>query len=490
MRLTEPFRTHAFRTAVIACAAFGAMTLLLFGFIYWQTTWLETAQTDRSLINEYTFLSRETPAALAQDIRAHYGVGLHRLSFAAIFAPDGTRIVGGIETIPPGLPQDQMPHEVVSIRRDEPGISREKVRAVAGRLADGEILVVGRSEQDIDKLRSLELRALSLGLLPALAASIGIGLFASQRTIARVRRVNQAISRIMMGHLSERLPSAGTMDELDQLAGSVNAMLAEIERLLAEVKGVGDNIAHDLRTPLARVRVRLERARGRSRTAAEQDAVLGQAIEDLDQTLAIITALLRIGELEAGRRQSGFASVSLAGLLQEAADLFAPLAEQRGLQFQLTLGPDAEICADRDLLMEALVNLLDNAIKFAPENGSVGLALLHEDAVPVIRISDSGAGVPEHERKAVLDRFYRADPSRHIPGSGLGLSLVAAIVRLHGFSLAMHGLDPGFAVDIICGSDDLGMSGPAPRPPRRSRQGPYIWPAWRRSGWLLPGVSA
>jgi signal transduction histidine kinase len=448
--LTELFRTHAFRTAAIACAAFGTMTLMLFGFIYWQTAWLETERIDQSLIHEYAFLSREKSAAMVDDIRAHYGADLHRQSFAAIFAPDGTRIVGGLESIPAGLAEDQLPHEVESLRRDEPGITREKVRAVAGRMNDGKELVVGRSEQDLDKLRGLVLRALSLGFLPALAASLGIGLFASQRTIARVRSVNQAIARIMQGHLSERLPSAGTMDELDQLAGSVNTMLAEIERLLAEVKGVGDNIAHDLRTPLARLRVQLERARGRASSAAEQDAVLGQAIENLDQSLAIITALLRVGELEAGRRRAGFTDISLAGLLREAADLMAPLAEQRGLQFQLTLSPDVEIRADRELMIEVLVNLVDNAIKFSPSHGSVGLALLHEDAGPVIRIADSGNGIPPHERKAVLDRFYRADPSRHIPGSGLGLSLVAAIVRLHGFSLDMHDLSPGFAVDVTC----------------------------------------
>jgi signal transduction histidine kinase len=430
------------------------MTLVLFGFIYWQTAWLETERIDQSLIHEYVFLSRETPAALQADIRAHYGSDLHRQSFAAIFAPDGARIVGGLVSVPLGLPRDRMPHEADCLRIDERGITREKARVVAGRLDDGKELVVGRSEQDLDKLRALVLRALSLGLPPALAASLGIGLFASQRTIARVRNVNQAIYRIMQGHLSERLPSAGTMDELDQLASSVNTMLAEIERLLDEVKGVGDNIAHDLRTPLTRLRVRLERARGRPGSAAEQDAVLGQAIEDLDQTLAIITALLRIGELEAGRRQSGFTDVSLVSLVREAADLFAPLAEQRGLQFHLTLRPDIEIRADRDLLMEALVNLLDNAIKFAPERGSVGLALLQEETCPIIRITDSGGGVPKHERKAVLDRFYRADPSRHIPGSGLGLSLVAAIIRIHGFSLAMHDVDTGFAVDIACGSRD------------------------------------
>jgi len=452
VRLAELSRAHAFRTAAIVCAAFGAVTLLLFGFIYWQTAWMDMERIDRRLINEFTILSRETPAALQADITTHYGADLPRQVFAAAFAPDGMRIVGGLQSPPPGLAPDRTPHEAEALRLDERGTTLERVRAVAGRLADGKLLVVGRSEEDLDKLRALVVRALALGLLPALAAALGIGLFASQRTIARVRRVNQAISRIMQGHLSERLPSAGGIDELDQLAGSVNTMLAEIERLLAEVKGVGDNIAHDLRTPLARLRVRLEHARGRASSLTELDSVLGRAIEDLDQTLAIITALLRIGELEAGRRQSGFGNVSLASLLHEAADLVAPLMEQRGLQFQLTLSPDVDILGDRDLLMEALVNLLDNALKFAPEHGSVGLALLQENGRAVIRIADSGAGVPARDRKAVLDRFYRADPSRHIQGVGLGLSLVAAIVRLHGFALAMHDLNPGFAVDITCSS--------------------------------------
>ncbi len=428
------------------------MTLLLFGFIYWQTAWLETERIDRRLMNEFAILSREPPASMVADINTHYGTDLHRQVVAAVFAPDGTRIVGGFDSPPAGLPVDRFPHEADALRLDGPGLTRERVRAVAGRLNDGRELVVGRSEDDLDKLRALVLRALSLGLLPALAASLGIGLFASQRTIARVRRVNQAIARIMQGHLSERLPSEGTMDELDQLAGSVNTMLAEIERLLGEVKGVGDSIAHDLRTPLARLRVRLERARGRHNNAADQDAALGEAIEDLDQSLAIITALLRVGEVESGRRRAGFAHISLASLLRETADLMGPLAEQRGLQFHLTLSPDVEIDADRDLLIEAFVNLLDNAIKFCPEGGSVGLALLRADSGPVIRIADSGNGIPPRERKAVLDRFYRADPSRHIPGSGLGLSLVSAIVRLHGFSLTMHDLNPGFAVHVTCNS--------------------------------------
>jgi signal transduction histidine kinase len=265
-----------------------------------------------------------------------------------------------------------------------------------------------------------------------------------------VREVNQTIGRIMQGHLYERLPTAGTEDVLDQLADSVNVMLAEIERLLAEVKGVGDNIAHDLRTPLTRLRTRLESGLVRAGSQSELESVVASAIEDLDQSLAIITALLRIGELEADRRQAAFAPVALDGLLSEAADLYAPLAEQRGVGLHLAPGSDQTVLGDRGLLFEAVVNLLDNAVKFAPTGGSVTLALLEEQGGPVIRVADTGAGIAPEEREAALKRFYRADPSRHIAGSGLGLSLVAAILRMHGFDLRMSDGAYGFAVDILC----------------------------------------
>jgi len=402
------------------------------------------------LSHEYLVLSHEDPATMLADVNTRYNSDPHRQSFAALFAADGTPIAGGLTARPAGLPNDGAPHEAAAERRGEHGTTRERMRAVAGRLPNGQELLVGRSEEDLAKLRALVLRALGLGLLPALAASLGIGLFASHRTIARVREVNQTIGSIMQGHLYERLPTAGTEDVLDQLADSVNVMLAEIERLLAEVKGVGDNIAHDLRTPLTRLRMRLESGLTRAASQSELNAVVGGAIADLDQSLAIITALLRIGELEADRRQAAFAPVALGALLAEAADLYAPLAEQRGIQLHLAAGADQTVLGDRGLLFEAVANLLDNAVKFAPQAGWVTLALLVEAGGPVIRVADTGAGIAPEEREAALKRFYRADPSRHIAGSGLGLSLVAAILRMHGFGLRMSDGAYGFAVDILC----------------------------------------
>ena len=285
-------------------------------------------------------------------------------------------------------------------------------------------------------------------MLPGIVLALAAGTVASLRALARVGAVNRALERIMDGDLQKRLPAAGTFDALDQLAGSVNRMLDEIERLLGEVKGVGDNIAHDLRTPLTRLRSRLEGGMLRAESQAELAHVVERAIDDLDQCLSVITALLRIGELEGKQRRAGFAMVSLGEILKEAADLYAPLAEERGLTLVLQDGPDFRVFGDRDLLFEAVANLLDNAVKFSPDGGKVSLTL---EEGPTIRVSDTGAGIPPSEQEAVLRRFYRADPSRHIEGSGLGLSLVVAILRLHDFQLRMHRLEDGFAVDVVCG---------------------------------------
>jgi len=433
----------------MVCAAFGATTLLLFGFIYWQTAGLVSVRIDGFIRHEHAALLRESPAVMAADVNTRYADDLHRLSFAAIFAPSGAPVAGGLAALPRDLAQDGTLHDIEVLRRGEQGSAPEVARVVAGRLADGSLLVVGRSVQDLTDLRSRVGRALWLGLLPALAASLAIGLFASRRTIVRVRAVNRAIARIMQGHLQERLPVRGG-GALDQLAQSCNRMLAEIERLLDEVKGVGESIAHDLRGPLTSLRFRLETGRARARSQADLDGVVAGGLQDLDQSLAIITALLRIGEVQAERRQAAFHQVGLAELLREVAELYAPLAEERGLTFGLTLGVDADVWADRALLLEALVNLVDNAVKFAPPAGTVSVKLMWEGTAPVIRVADSGSGIAPAYRDVVLTRFYRAPPSRHVPGTGLGLSLVSAIVRRHGFELRMSDVACGFAVDILC----------------------------------------
>jgi signal transduction histidine kinase len=271
----------------------------------------------------------------------------------------------------------------------------------------------------------------------------------SLRALNRLSEVNRRIQRIVAGDLRERLPSRGRDDPFDQLAVSVNRMLGEIEALIHEIAGVGDDIAHDLRTPLTRVRIRLERGREHAATLEELRAVVDVSIAGLDQSLAIVTALLRIAEIEHSRRLAGFSQVRLAPLVREVGDLYDPIAEDKRITLQVEAADETIVHGDRDLLFEAVANLVDNAVKFTPEGGRVELALLRRDGETVIRVKDTGPGIPEIERQAVTKRFYRSDKSRRTEGLGLGLSLVAAIVKLHGFRFTIAP-GPGCTAEIAC----------------------------------------
>jgi signal transduction histidine kinase len=224
---------------------------------------------------------------------------------------------------------------------------------------------------------------------------------------------------------------------------------AQVEEALQEAKVVGDNIAHDLRTPLTRVRMRLERGREHASTLEELRAVAGQAIADLDQSLTTITALLRITEIEHSRRREGFSEIQLAPLIHEAADLYDPIAENKGVALRVEAPDGATVNGDRDLLFEAVANLVDNAVKFTPEGGRVELALLYQEGETVIRVIDTGPGISESEREAVTQRFYRSDQTRSIKGLGLGLSMVAAIIKLHSFRFNISA-GPGCTAEIAC----------------------------------------
>ena len=223
----------------------------------------------------------------------------------------------------------------------------------------------------------------------------------------------------------------------------------QLEEALQEAKVVGDNIAHDLRTPLTRVRIRLERGREHASTLEEFRAVADQAIASLDQLLTTITALLRITEIEHSRRRERFGEVQLAPLICEVGDLYGPIAEDKGVTLWAEAPDGATVQGDRDLLFEAVVNLVDNAVKFTPEGGRVELVLLCKEGETVIRVIDTGPGIPEIEREAVTKRFYRSDKSRNTKGLGLGLSLVAAIIKLHDFRFRISA-GPGCTAEIAC----------------------------------------
>jgi len=290
---------------------------------------------------------------------------------------------------------------------------------------------------------------LSLTLIPGL---VGWHLL-RRRPLRRVERLQRSLERIVAGHLEERLPLSPRHDELDMLADAVNTTLAQLERSMHEVKGVCDGIAHDLRTPLTRLRARLHQLQ-QLPLAEPQAERLGEALAETEAIMSRFQGLLRISELEDTRRRMAFAPLDLAALLRQAHEFYEPMAQEKAQTLTLELAADLPaVQGDAELLFEALVNLLDNAVKFAPLGGRVRLVAYAAGAGLRIEVIDDGPGIPEAERESVLRRLYRGDASRQQPGYGLGLSLVAAIVRLHGFSLSIAAAEPTGARVVIASGE-------------------------------------
>jgi signal transduction histidine kinase len=323
------------------------------------------------------------------------------------------------------------------------------IRAIARRMPNGDALVIGRDVDETKEISHVVGQALVLGLLPALGLCLLAGAWLSMRAQKRVEEVNQRVQRIVAGDLRERLPHRDVDEPFSKLAAIVNGMLDEMETMIRALAGVGNDIAHDLRTPLTRARLALERGRTNATTPEQFHAAADKAIANIDQSLTIITALLRLAEIENNRRSSAFGMVPLHEMLHEVYDLYEPIAENKNIVLRVEIRQQSNVRGDRDLLFEAVANLLDNAIKFTPEGGRVDIELTRGNGETIVRVTDTGCGISEQEREAVLRRFYRSDKIRSTPGVGLGLSLVAAIVKLHGFRLAIQA-GPGGRLAIIC----------------------------------------
>jgi signal transduction histidine kinase len=471
IRPGEIWRTSTFRFACLSSGIFASLLVVLCALIYWQAAVYETGEIDGFIVKDARRIAsgdvRPTVEALLEQVDNQPG----RLAYSALFTPDFKPEIGNLAEMPLRLPADGRAHRAVTIDRRSGIPVEHTLRAVAIRLPSREILVIGRSVWQLEDLEDALLRTLTVGALPALLISLVAGIFFSRRALERVRHVHRRITRIIASDLRERLPLQGTQDDFDRLSHSVNLMLDEIEGLLGEIRGVGGDIAHDLKTPLTRVRTRLERAREAADSGEHLGEAIDTAIAGLDQALAIITALLRITELEDGRRRAGFGSVDLAAIIQDVVELYDPIAEAAEVTLATRIDTTGFVIGDRHLLIEALANIIDNAIKFTPRSGRVEVALRGEPSRPVVRVADSGPGIPVDERDSVMRRFYRSDKSRHLPGSGLGLGMVGAITKLHNFRVTIGDAHPGCIFELACFTEAAGqVAAPAngltrPHPP-------------------------
>jgi len=444
MRLREFWRTSRFRQTLIYGGMFAAILVGMLGFIYSQTAGYLGRQADQILRVEAANLEKVAAEALPARVDQEVRSDPRHIDLYGLFSREDVWITGNVRALP-AIPLDGSPRELGP--RDGFPVG---ARVLAVRLPWGEVLVVGRVTSQLAEFRRIIVRALlwSGGLVVVIG--LGLGAALSIQPLRRIQAVREAGLRVAQGDLRARLPVAGRHDELDMLAGIVNSMMDEIERLVAEAKSVGDVVAHDLRTPLTRLHLLLSRLSQARDLAPTQGKMLDQAVAEADALMGRFRAILRISEIENQSRRAGFSRVDLAAIVNQAEGLYAPLAEESGLRLQIRAPLPAWVDGDPDLMFEALGNLVGNAIKFTPRGGAILIALSLAPEGPELAVIDDGPGIPAEERAAVTQRFYRSRRDQASPGAGLGLSIVTAITHLHGFALVLEDAEPGLRAVIEC----------------------------------------
>jgi signal transduction histidine kinase len=449
-RLTDNWRSTIARLVLIYGAFFALWGALVIGVIHWQAaSYLSRVSNDLigRQANYFSMLDEPTRQLALND---YVSLETRKLNAWGLFDASGHHLAGTVTTLPTGIAINGSVNLLPQGLTSDDGNAHASVRAAAVRLADGRILLISRDTSIVDRIGAIILQALLWGMSLTVVPGLLGGWLLTRGPLRRVHAIREATLPIMRGDLAGRLPVSRRGDELDMLAGIVNAMLGEIERLLGEVKGVCDNIAHDLRTPLTRLRARLYRLQQQFGEDSSESGMLEACMVDTDALLDRFRALLRISELENQQRRAGFDEVDLAEVLREVHALYLPLAEDRDQQLELELPALPPIHADRHLLLEALSNLVGNAIKFTPAGGRVAIRARAAEDGPWVDVCDSGPGIPPDQRDAVTRRFYRVESSRSTPGSGLGLSIVNAIARLHGYTLQIADSEQGARLSLHC----------------------------------------
>jgi signal transduction histidine kinase len=449
--------TTAFRAAAIAVAAYLVCAGLIVGLLLWQTNRILTEQVLETLAAEADLLAAEAKegdtAELVRAVEARSQPGGPGLYFLA--DKDGKKLAGNLSRMPPELAAGQG-GGVFRYAGDGkfPDEARLAV-AIPVELGSGLRLIVGRDIEDQRRFAGEMGTVYLLGLGFLSLTGLLAGLVISRLVLRRIETINVATRQIMEGDLSRRIAITGAKDEFDVLAQNLNAMLDRIEALMSGLREVSDNIAHDLKTPLTRLRNQAEAALRDARGPQACREGLEQTIERADELIKTFNALLLVARLEAGVLEENAEIFDVGRLVRDVAELYEPVAEERGLQLKLDVAEGVRLNGNRQLVSQAVANLIDNAIKYSAKSGQDGarapetvIAIdlrAREDAV-AIAVADRGPGIAAKDRERVLKRFVRLEKSRTEPGTGLGLSLVQAVARLHGGTVGLEDNRPGLRV--------------------------------------------
>lgn len=452
MLLAKTLTSSTFKQALIAIATFGVIAMAVFGYVYLSTSSYVRSRSDRAILAEYSTLQGAYQRSGRDGLIGLIGQRIADAGFAdhAYLLVDRslTPLGGNLKAWPSTA---AAANGWTEFRGSEPLPGTKNpplVRAMLETFANGDRLLVGKDISDIDsftdRIETAVILSVALMFLIAAVASILV----TRRTVGRIESINATSRAIMLSGLDKRIPLRGTHDEWDRVAENLNLMLERIETLMAEVKQVSDNVAHDLRTPLTRMRGRLEKAYHSQRVGEDDQALIGDTIADLDAVLRIFSSLIRIAQIETQARKGAFRTVNLVEVAGEVVELYDAAAEQDGTRLTVIGDREVLVTGDRDLIFDAVANLVDNAIKHGRPGGRVVVSNENTDGQPVISIADDGPGIPAEEYEHVFKRFYRLEQNRYTPGNGLGLSLVAAVARLHGARIEMVDNSPGLKLRL------------------------------------------
>jgi signal transduction histidine kinase len=450
--LAKTLTSSTFKQALIAIGTFGMIVSALFSYVYLSTSSYVRSRSDRGIMTEYSSLQgayeRSGRDGLIAEIQQRIADGNFANNVYMLADPSLAALAGNLREWPPTTTASSGWTEFRASEALPNAANGPLLRAMLQTFPNGDRLLVGRDISDLDsfadQIKAAIILAVALLFVIAAVASILV----TRRTVGRIESINATSRAIMQSGLDQRIPLRGTHDEWDRVAENLNLMLDRIETLMGEVRQVSDNVAHDLRTPLTRMRGRLEKAYHGQRIGEDDQTLIGDTIADLDAVLRIFSSLTRIAQIETQARKGAFRTVNLVEITGEVVELYDAAAEQEGTRLTVVGDREVLVTGDRDLIFDAIANLVDNAIKHGRAGGQVVVANENIDGRPVISIADDGPGIPVHEYEQVFKRFYRLEHSRYTPGNGLGLSLVAAVAHLHGARIEMLDNLPGLKLKL------------------------------------------
>jgi signal transduction histidine kinase len=455
VRQASLVRTSSFRLTLLYAGLFGASVLVLFGLIYWTTeVYLgrqldDVVETDLATLED-VFREGGSPA-LVETIGDRLKLPSNRAAYYLLLSSDGRAAAGNLPVLSPETSWRDLTTDVAEGRKSK----KHRLRGKGTVLADGSYLFAGQDTLQLDELRELIARAFGWATGVTLALALAGGAVMSASLLRRVEAINEITEHIVAGDLARRLPTRGTDDEFDRLAVNLNTMLERMERLMEGLRQVSNDIAHDLRTPLTRLRQNLEAARRHAHDIGGLEAAMDRAIAETDGILGTFGALLRIAQIEAGTRRAGFAEVNLSSVVATVIEVYGPAAEEKNQELTADVGENVTIVGDQELLTQMIANLVENAIRHSPIGARIDVGLTTEASTVRFVVADDGPGIPVEAHEKVFQRLFRLETSRTTPGSGLGLSLVAAVVDLHDMTVRLFDNDPGLRVVVEMPHDAL-----------------------------------